>query len=370
MVLPEMVRDLQLNYTLVGVITGVSHVSTLLSVPIAGFLTSRYGGLRLLVGIQLLGSILLGSLYFSQGFISLFIINFLIRAWPVMTWIPLVSIAVEHIDFKWRGTMLAAVSSSACFFVFVDGQISSYFLEHFNWRIMWLAVAIICLISSLISWISLKLIGCWQVVTYHSNEKKKQSYIAVLAWLKSRSGIVINILFLITGLTYVAFQNYLAAYLRDELGLGLDLTAVIWTVMGISGVFGGLVIGLVTDRFGVRTSMIFVFSLSFLAALILCFPVSPFYCIVMAVLFGVAQAAVYGLGPTYISKTLPGELAANAFTFSSLVLSIGVLLGNFLGGWSNSLTGTFWWLYVIEGVLFALGALLSLLLVSEKQVVT
>ncbi|WP_457553241.1 hypothetical protein [Desulfobacula sp.] len=111
MVIPEMAKDLGLSYTLIGIITGFSQTSAFLSIPLAGFLTSRIGGLKLIIGIQLIGAVFLAGLYFVQGFFS-----FLIRAWPVMTWIPLVSIAAEHIPVKWRAVMLTMASSAACFF--------------------------------------------------------------------------------------------------------------------------------------------------------------------------------------------------------------------------------------------------------------
>ena len=62
MVMPEMIADLSLTYPQAGVINGLSQASSLLTIPLAGYLAHRIGGLRLIVACQLLGCILLAAL--------------------------------------------------------------------------------------------------------------------------------------------------------------------------------------------------------------------------------------------------------------------------------------------------------------------
>lgn len=366
MVMPEMIRDLQLTYTHAGIITSVSQVAPLLTVPLAGYLTYRFGGLRFIVYCQILGAILLMALYFVQGFTSLIIVYFIVRGWPIMIWIPLVSIATEHIDFKWRATMFMVASSSGCFFIFVDGVLSSYFLKHYHWRSLWLTVGMMCLASSLISWIALKLVNAWAQGSVQE-EVKQHSNAKLIKWMKSRSGIILNLLFIIIGFSFLSFQMYLAPFLRDEQNMGLDLTAVMWSIIGISGVLGGIGIGLITDRFGVRFSFVFIFMMAIVSTILICLPLNPVYILTMAVLFGIASATIYGMGPAYISKTLDSESAAKAFTIGNIGIIIGSLIGNFVGGWSEGSLGSFWWFYVSLGVLFVVGAVISLALKSEQE---
>ncbi len=367
MVLPEMAGALQLDYTSIGIITGFSQTSSLLFIPLAGFLTHQIGGLRLIIIIQLLGSILLIGLSFVQGFYDFLILSFLIRAWSVMIWIPLASIAVEYVPYRWRGTMLIGASSATGFFIFIDGLISSFFLEHFHWRTMWWFVSAICLSITLLGWIGLKSVGAWKVAIGRQKGKKQQSYRELIDWLKSRSGIILNLIFVLIGFSFMTFQVYLASYLREELNVELDTIVLMWSVMGISGLFGGLFFGLVTDSIGVKCSLFLIFGFGIIGDFLICFSVSSLYIVLMAVLFGVSQAVVYGMGPTYISKVLSPESAGNAFTIGTMLISIGAFLGNYIGGWSNGILNTFWWLYLVIGVLFAIGALLSLSLVSESK---
>lgn len=367
MVIPEMAKDLMLDYTQIGTITGFGQASVFLSIPLAGFLTSRIGGLKLIVSVQICGAVLLAGLYAVNGFKSLLVLNFFIRAWPIMTWIPLISVAVDHIPVKWRATMLTLASSSGCFFILIDGILSSFFLEHLHWRKLWLTVALLCLISSLLSRMGLRHIGLWHRTGIIETIEHKTGVMDVRTWLKSSNGIILNLIFLMTGLSFVTFQVYLAPYLRDELGIGLDNTALMWSFMGISGGLGGIFFGLITDRLGVRISQSLLFLSGLGAVGFLFFSISFSSLLAMALLFGISQAAVYGMGPAYISKMMPSGSAAKIFTIGTMIMASGALLGNFLGGWSKGITGTFWWVYLTVGVLFACGALLSLALIPENK---
>lgn len=365
MVMPEMIKDLHLNYTHAGTINGVSQASTLFTIPIAGYLTHRFGGLRLIVLCQLVGCILLAALSLVQEFYSLIVINFLLRGWPVLVWIPLVVIATEHINVKWRATMLAAASSGQCFFIFIDGILSSFFLEHYHWRTLWLVAAFICFLSCCSCFVILKLAQSWDHSIKAKGARRKIKK-ELFEWMKTRNGIIVVSLFALTGFTFVSFQMYLAPFLRDELGVGLEAAAVMWSVMGISGILGGVTIGVITDRLGVKAAFGLVFTMALLSTVLICLPVNSASMIAMALLFGISQAAVHGLGPAYISKKLPIDLVTAAFSSATVVFVFGAMAGNFIGGWSGGEFGSFTGFYISVGILFMFGAMLSFALQNER----
>ncbi|MFW2367985.1 MAG: MFS transporter, partial [Desulforhopalus sp.] len=319
MVMPEMLKELGLNYTDAGIVTGLGQASPLFAIPITGYLTLRLGGLRLIVLLQLFGAALLALLSFVNGFIGLIVVIFLLRTWPIMVWVPLVAIAAEHIGYQWRATMLTAASAGACFFVFIDGNLSSYFLEHHHWRGLWRTTALICLANSIFCWASLKWVDCW------SNHSVRQTGMKsplpeVFIWIKTRSGTIIVLLFGVVGVAFVPFQVYLAPYLRDDLNVGLKMTSLVWSVMGISGILGGVAMGMFTDRFGVKPALMIVFFMAALSSVMICLPITTWQLLTMAILFGIGQAVIFGLGPTYISKVMPAESAATANSAATMVL--------------------------------------------------
>ena len=365
MVMPEMIKDLHLTYTQAGVINGVSQASSLITIPLAGYLAHRIGGLRLIVGCQLFGGMLLMALSLVQDFYSLLVINFLIRSWPIVVWIPLIAVAAEHINIKWRATMLTAASSGPCLFIFIDGILSSFFLDHFHWRNLWLFTAILCFVCCCCCFFALKLVNAWNPSS--TGKKTRITFNKdLIHWLKTRSGVILISLFAIIGFAFMSFQVYLASFLRDELGVGLRTAAIMWSVMGISGILGGINIGIFSDRFGVKVSFYLVFTMALLSTVLICLPLTSSSIIAMAVLFGISQAAVYGLGPAYMSKILSKDSATLVFSGATMVLTFGAMVGNFIGGWSEGRFGSFTGFYIFLGILFALGAILSIGLKSER----
>ncbi len=364
MVMPEMLKELGLNYTDAGIVNGLGQASPLVAIPLTGYLTHRLGGLRLIVFLQFFGAVLLALLSFVKGFIGLIVVIFLLRAWPIMVWVPLVAIATEHIGYQWRATMLTAASAGACFFVFIDGNLSSYFLEHHHWRSMWRTTALICLANSIFCWVSLKWVDCW------FRQPGRQAGIKsplpeVFNWFRTRGGTIIVLLFGVVGIAFVPFQVYLAPYLRDDLNIGLKMSSVVWSVMGISGILGGVAMGIFTDRFGVKPALMIVFIMGAMSSVMICLPITTWKLLTMATLFGIGQAVIFGLGPTYISKVMSAETAAAANSAATMVLVLFALTTNFFGGWSRTQLGSFWYLFAILGCLFVGGALLALVLPNE-----
>ena len=112
MVLPEMAADLNLDYTRIGTITGGGQAAALLAIPLSDLLVRRFGALRMLIMVQIMAALLLIGLYRAQGFWDFFFVAFMIRIWPVICWIPLVTVAADHIPVKWRGTFFTAASTA------------------------------------------------------------------------------------------------------------------------------------------------------------------------------------------------------------------------------------------------------------------
>jgi len=366
MVMPEMLAELNLSYTDAGIVTGFGAAAPLLVLPFISRLTQRIGALRLIVSSQIIGAILLLSLSFIQGYYSLILVIFLLRGWPLLVWIPIISVVTNHFSLNWRATIFTTASATACFFIFINGLLSSFFLKYYDWRTLWQVVASICLITAIGCWLSLKVVHAWHEqgdIQY----KKKESFSTILRWCRTRSGISLLLLFGVTGFSFVPFQMYLAPYLRDNIGLGLEASALMWSVMGITGMAGGMAMGRVTDRFGVKTSYLLVFTMAAISAIMVSLPINSAQLITMAILFGVAQATIFGLGPAYIAKVLPPESASMALSSATTVMVLASLMGSFLGGWSGEQFSSFWFLYVFLGILFLLGALVSCGLKSENS---
>ena len=74
----------------------------------------------------------------------------------------------------------------------------------------------------------------------------------------------------------------------------------------------------------------------------------------------------FGLIPAYVSKVTSPQEATMVFGVANVTLGVGGIVGNFLGGWSHSLTGSFSGVYVAVAVLTVVLIGLTATLSNEK----
>ncbi|MGD9368799.1 MAG: hypothetical protein PVH87_24060 [Desulfobacteraceae bacterium] len=78
--------------------------------------------------------------------------------------------------------------------------------------------------------------------------------------------------------------------------------------------------------------------------------------------------AIYGLVPAYIAKTTTPAQSTVVFGIGNVTQGLGSMLGNFIGGWSKSVFGTFMWIYVSIALIAMLTIAMSWMLPNEKTV--
>lgn len=162
------------------------------------------------------------------------------------------------------------------------------------------------------------------------------------------------------------FQTYLAPYLRDELGVSVQDTGFIWTTLGAVGMASGFLLGWLADKAGVRTSLALCFlSAGVAATLMFTFNNLPsFY--LAAFLFALAFYPIFGLVPSYIGQIVPVSRLTQAFGIANVVIGLGGVCGNFLGGWSRDLSGSFSHVYWVVALLL-FGQCAMVLLLGKRE---
>jgi len=177
--------------------------------------------------------------------------------------------------------------------------------------------------------------------------------------------IIWGILFL-NGLSCIPFQTYLAPYIRDELMFPVDIAGRIWSIIGFVGMGSGLAMGALSDKTGIRFALTVTCSFVGLAAVMVCLHGGYHQLAFAGIAFGLAFYAIYGLVPAYIAKTTTPAQSTVVFGIGNVTQGLGSMLGNFIGGWSKSVFGTFMWIYVSIALIAMLTIAMSWLLPNEK----
>ena len=143
---------------------------------------------------------------------------------------------------------------------------------------------------------------------------------------------------------------------------GLTVTAAvsIYSVEGLSGLFGRVAFGLLGDRFGAKRT--FVSGLLLQAAAVGCyfFVREQFEFYSVAVVFGFAYAGIMPLYAVLVRENFPLPIIGTLVGAATMASSLGMALGPLAGGVIFDRFGTYGWLY-IGSVLLGLSAALIML---------
>ena len=135
----------------------------------------------------------------------------------------------------------------------------------------------------------------------------------------------------------------------------------IYSVEGLSGLGGRLLLGLLADRFGVKRVLaagLLLQALS-IASYLYVSHLGEFY--VLSVVFGLAYGGVMPLYAVLAREYFGPRIMGTVFGAATLASSIGMAIGPLAGGWIFDSFGAYTWLYV-GAALVALGAMAMALL--------
>lgn len=114
----------------------------------------------------------------------------------------------------------------------------------------------------------------------------------------------------------------------------------------------GFLVGWIADRLGLRRALMLCFASASLASLCVYSLDSDSGFYLAGFLFALAFYPVFGLVPTYLGQIVPLDCLTRAFGIANVLIGLGGMLGNFLGGICKELLGSFAPLYLcIAGLL-------------------
>lgn len=138
-------------------------------------------------------------------------------------------------------------------------------------------------------------------------------------------------------------------------GMSTLAAVSIYSVEGLAGLGGRLLLGVLADRYGVKLILVlglFVQSLA-IAAYLVVSQLGEFY--LLAIVFGTAYGGVMPLYAVLAREYFGQQIMGSVFGAATMMSSLGMALGPLAGGWIFDSFGEYRWLYIGSAAL-ALGA--------------
>jgi predicted MFS family arabinose efflux permease len=265
----------------------------------------------------------------------------LVSACAVANWNAISAVASEVIPSSHRSRVLGLASSGAAFAICLDGVLIALLkgisLSHF-----WQICAAITLLATLLT--------LWTLKPLRSQTRPAQTSALSLRqvmqqWLRlcAEHAVARNILLLsgLIGAISGPFLNFLSAFVSDRLGASPHITGSLWTLTGVGGIVGGMLLGSLADRWGALRIM--TLSISVFGTAILSLLLQPSLVVVWfaAGLFAVFYFPVWGLMAAYLSARLSPVQSLQVVSLSMVGYGLGSASANWLCGLLLQATGQF-----------------------------
>ncbi|TFY91514.1 MFS transporter [Pseudomonas nabeulensis] len=344
----DMRRDIGFDYTTVGVITGGAQIGFLLFSSVTSYISRFFDGWKISLVSTVITSLALLGLSVSDNIWLSGALLILLGGCSASVYIPLAEIVTKAFSPGNRSRVMGLISSGTSYGVFINGLLVSFLTLHGGWRSIWLTAGLISLVLCWVAWFLLRNRAAGE--GHGAPGARAAPPDSHAPWL-SRSLYLTWAIAFLNGMALLPFQTYLAPFLRDELGVSVQDTGFIWTTIGAVGMASGFLVGWIADKVGARASLAMCFLSAGLAAtLVFSFNSLPLFYLA-AFLFALAFYPIFGLVPSYIGQIVPVSRLTQAFGIANVLIGLGGVCGNFLGGFSKDATGSFATVYWVVAVL-------------------
>lgn len=364
---PDMRASLGFDIGYVGTITAAGQFGFLVCALLGAWITPRVGGGWVIFVSAVVCAAALLLIPLTHNILLIGALLTVLAGTAATVFVPMVDVISRAVAFRYRGMAMGLVSSGTSYGVFINSLLVPLYAPQGEWRMVWWIVGSITVVMAIGVLVVFKRAGLFGRDQVPETAVTPGAEIGRAALMQPWVLTVWTMNFLL-GFSTFPFQNYLSSYLRTELHFDVAYTAQIWASIGFVGMFAGLAVGGLSDRIGLRTGLLLVYSCVALAALILVIHPSGYWPMVAGVLFAVAFYPVFGLIPAYVSKMASSAaLAVTIFGVANILQGVGGMIGNFCGGLLATFDGSFVGVYVAIGVVAVLLAMLTLRLPTERR---
>ncbi len=376
-VLPEMIRSLELNRVQGGTIYNFYLAAYVCLTPLTGNLTDRFGARNVITLFSILlgtGTLLMGTV---ERFWTACIFFAVAGAGASALWTPILTVIQRWFALKRRGMALGVLSTGYGLGFAAMGWLFPVLIGLSSWRLCWYVLGTWALIMVLINGIFLRSKpediqaspwGEGKDVPPESLQREgtaeKGRYSEVF---RSSPFWTIGASYLFIAFALYVITTFMVDYAHVELGFSFKKASFLATIHGLSQVIGVLTIPILSDRIGRRLTLMgsnFFIALSILGIVVSGKSLLGLYwsVAVVGMFYGVTWPMYGACGGDYFKKEVMGTVIGTWTPF----YGVGAISAHFIGGRIRDITGSFQTAFYLA-IIFALAA--SFLMQRVRRVV-
>ncbi|WP_439865140.1 MFS transporter [Pseudomonas antarctica] len=338
--LPQIRQAFELSYSQAALIAALLQLFYM-GASIASGIAAAWVSPRTMVRLTMvLSPVLLGLAVATPWALPFALCLALVSACAVSNWNAIAALAREVIPATHRSRVLGLASSGAAFAICLNGLLIAL-LQGLSLREFWLICAGLTLLVTVLT--------LWALAPKTKQAPRASQPPAinqvVRQWLRLcvEQPVALQIVLLsgFIGAISGPFLNFLSAFVSDRLHASATVTGSMWTLIGIGGVIGGLLLGALADRWGALRVMALSIGAFGLAMLGLLAHPSLLLSWWAAGLFALFYFPSWGLMAAYLSARLNPVQSLQVVSLSMVSYGLASATANGLCGWLLQVSGEF-----------------------------
>lgn len=355
-ILPEMIKSLQISKTEGGLIYSIFFFMYTLFAPIVGNLTDRMGGRKVITffcAVLALGVLLMGTVNrLATAILFMAITGIGISS----TWTPVVALTTKWFSASKRGFILGVITSGSFLGYGVLGLVFPLVMVRYDWRFGWTILGLSALIVTVVNGLVLRSkpedLG---IIPWGEKGKPTEPSFHVpydyLTILRRKIFWQIGISYFLISFCYYTFISFIVTYGTIEVGIDYGKAAAFASVLAFGALIGSVPIAALSDSLG-RNKTIFICELVItMSVLFLIAARSNLWMLFVSIaIFGIFFGPIFPLygacSRDYFEEGVTGTVIG-AWRF---IYGIGATVAPLAGGYLADLIGTFRWGFALAGM--------------------
>lgn len=349
--LPEMIRDLQLTKAQAGLIKSAFAITYLVFAPIMGWLTDHIGGRKVISFFCFFlggGAFLMGkaeTLFASSVFFGI------VGVGSAAMWVPSATLIQKWFGTKKRGLALGILSSSSGVGFGLMGLVLPVIVIKYNWRLGWFILGTIGLFFFLLDGLLLRDqpedmgLSPWGEKPEEIRENNFPSKrVGNFIILKQSQLWIIGISYLLISYGSYALLDFIVTYGKMELNIPYSIASLFMTVTAFSGIPGGILMMILSDHIGTKKSLVIIYILLGLSILSTIFGGSDVFLLMVSVAwFGFLYGAIFPMIAACARDYFPKEVGGTVLGILTIFYGVGTMISPVATGYLADITQTFRW---------------------------
>lgn len=349
LLLPAIDRDLLGSYAVAGLL-GTANVAAYLVGTIVVSAVSRRADPVALIRLGLMATTLgLGLLSQAGSAAALAVGLSLTGVGGAFIWVPAPGLAGSVVGPSRRGTAIGLTGSGIGVGIVLASVLTAVLHRSggdASWRTVWLLEAGVSLLALVLFLALLR--------TAKPAADPRPARAGTLRQVPGWAGLVGA--YSAYGLAYSIYTTYVVTALQDDGGFSDTHASLDYTLLGLALVFGGPLLGPLSDRVG-RGRVLVAGYTGMAAAILLVLAGAEPFAAASVLAFGVVMSGLPAVIAAQLSDHLSPREFAGAFGRLTLFFGVAQVAGPPLGGWLAEQTGSFTVPFVVAALTAAAGAL-------------